>query len=243
MYRSVILVALTAFTVGMLIYLGPYPQDPMYHLFADTEPHWGIPNFLNVMSNLAFLFVGCWGLTKAGSGIVGQNYNKPYVIFSLGVILTTFGSGWYHLAPSNGSLIWDRLPMTISFMSLFSLILWDFVDEKWGKAIFIPALVFGIFSIGYWQTTGDLRPYIFVQFLPLLLIPVILILYFPKYGHRVSLIWALVFYGAAKGAEYFDHQMYEIFGTNLSGHSIKHILAAIGSYYVLKVFVKSQDPS
>lgn len=241
--RHLILASLVVVTVGLLIYIGPYPQDPKYHLFVDKLTLWGIANFFNVMSSLAFLGVGLWGVLKCRTEIVSEDYKCPYLIFAFGLILTTFGSGWYHLDPSNPSLVWDRLPMTISFMSLFSLILRDFVHGKTGKKILIPALLFGAASIWYWHVTDDLRPYIFVQFLPLLLIPFILYLYAPKYGSSVSLIFALCFYGAAKAAEYLDWQIYDALGTGFSGHTIKHLLAAASSYYALKVFLRSRTPS
>lgn len=248
MCQHKVIICLTLLVVGAAIYSDPIAQDPTYHDFADQLTFWGIPNFLNVTSNLAFVFVGLWGVKKYRTEIVCEAYKWPYLMLSVGILLTAFGSGWYHLFPSNQSLVWDRLPMTVAFMSLFSLIIRDYVHEKVGQKIFIPALLFGIASIIYWHITeqmsaGDLRPYILVQFLPLLLIPFIMILYRPEYGSRYALGLALLFYLAAKGAEYFDANIYDFLGYNISGHSIKHLLAAIGSYYALKVFLTASEDS
>ena len=119
MNRHLILASLVVATVGLLIYIGPYPQDQGYHLFADKYALWGIANFFNVMSNLAFLGVGLWGVMECRTEMACEDYKIPFLIFAFGLILTTFGSGWYHLGPSNASLVWDRLPMTVIFMSLF----------------------------------------------------------------------------------------------------------------------------
>ncbi|MCK5424259.1 MAG: ceramidase domain-containing protein [Emcibacter sp.] len=242
MYRHIILAVLSILAVGAMLFVGPIPQDMEYHKFVDQYSLWGIPNFYNVMSNIPFIIVGLWGLKKYRTDLVSQAYKTPYLILSYGVILTAFGSGWYHLIPANQSLVWDRLPMTIAFMSLFSLIIRDYVHGEMGRKMLFPALFFGALSILYWHITeqmgaGDLRPYVLVQFLPMLLIPTIMALYKPRYSNRADLILVLVFYFAAKMAEYYDGMIYDALGGSISGHSIKHLLAAAGSYYALKMFL------
>jgi len=243
MHRHIVLWAVTFLTVIGAIVIGPIAQNPAYHNFAAQASLWGIPNFFNVMSNLAFLYVGIWGLFKYRTGLSWDGYKVPYLTYCIGVILTAFGSGWYHLFPNTQTLVWDRLPMTLAFMSLFSLILRDFVHENFGRRIFIPALLAGAASILYWVISeqmgvGDLRPYGLVQFLPLMIFIVVLIFYSPRYGNRLYFIMALMFYISAKGAEYIDFPLYQTLGQGFSGHSIKHILAAIGSFYALKIFLK-----
>ncbi len=238
-----ILAALTILVIIGAFFIGPVSQNPEYHNFADQMTLWTIPNFFNVMSNLGFIFVGIWGIGKYRTELTCETYKLPYLAFCFGVILTAIGSGWYHLFPDNQSLVWDRLPMTLAFMSLFSLVIRDFVNEALGKSIFIPALLFGAGSILSWLMSeqagaGDLRAYGVVQFLPLLLFPFILIFYKPKSGSGWYLVMALLFYLSAKGAEYLDGFFYQIFGHGLSGHSLKHILAAVGSFYALKIFLK-----
>src|SRR6266436_6623193 len=113
------------------ILLPRLPQDPSYHDFADHRTILGIRNLLNVASNLPFLFIGALGLfvtrKTANVGREGpftESWERvaAQVLF-LGVSLTAFGSAWYHLAPSNATLVWDRLPMTLVFMTLFSLVI------------------------------------------------------------------------------------------------------------------------
>ena len=243
-----ILVALTFLAIGGMFFIGPIPQDLEYHNFIDQLSIWSIPNFSNVASNLPFIFVGLWSIKKYRTELVCKEYKLPFLILAVGVILTAFGSGWYHLFPSNKSLVWDRLPMTIAFMSFFSLIIRDYVHENTGRKMLMPALLFGAFSIVYWHVTeqmgaGDLRLYGLVQFLPMLLIPFIFVLYNPKYSSRIDLFLGLLFYLAAKGAEYYDAVIYEALGQYHSGHSLKHLLAAVGCYYILKMFLISPQDS
>ncbi len=248
MNRHMILVVLTLVAVGSMFFVGPIPQDLEYHNFSDQTALWGIPNFSNVMSNIGFIFVGLWGLKKSQTELACQDYKLPYLILALGIILTAFGSGWYHLWPSNQSLVWDRLPMTIAFMSLFSLIIRDYVHGKWGRKMLFPALFFGALSVFYWYITeqmgaGDLRPYALVQFLPGLLIPVIMVLYRPKYINPLNLGLVLLFYLAAKGAEFYDGLIYDALAGSISGHSLKHLLAAAGTYYALRMFLIASEDS
>ncbi|HNG60439.1 MAG TPA: hypothetical protein PKZ52_11485, partial [Cellvibrionaceae bacterium] len=76
---------------------------------------------------------------------------------------------------------------------------------------------------------GDLQAYLLVQFLPMLIIPLILLL-FPVNHSRPSAYWLLlVCYLLAKVCEHFDTVIYEL-GLGLSGHTLKHLIAAAGIF-------------
>jgi len=207
------------------------PQDLAYHHFADVRTLLSIPNFWNTLSNLPFVIVGLAGLLLSAKAtrVIVPELKPAYLLFFAGITAVAFGSGYYHLWPSNQTLVWDRLPMTIGFMSIFAIVVAEFISVKVGRGLFIPLVVIGIASVFYWDYTesmnaGDLRFYGLVQFLPMLLIPLILIIYKPRFTH-VSLYWAvLVAYGLAKLAEFGDQGVYNLLG--FSGHSIKHLLAA-----------------
>lgn len=148
-----------------------------------------------------------------------------------------FGSGYYHLSPDNHTLVWDRLPMTIAFMALFSLLLHERVLPTQKTITLIPLLIIGAASVFYWDWTesqgkGDLRLYALVQFLPILLIPLILWLYPKRYLNGTNLLWAFVFYFAAKLLEHFDGLIYERLDV-ISGHSVKHISAAVAVLFII----------
>lgn len=204
------------------------PQDPHFHQFADQRHFFGYENFLNVISNLPFLLIGLFGVWRSYSFSV-KPARPAYLMLALGVCFTALGSAYYHAAPSNASLVWDRLPMTISFMSLFLLLLQERLQVR---GFFLwPCLALGMLSVIYWYVTeiagqGDLRPYLLVQFLPILLIPVILLL-FPQQYLRNRYLWAaLALYVLAKLCEHYDLALLETLQI-VSGHSLKHGLAAL----------------
>jgi len=229
--KDLILLLITGAAIIGAFLAPKIPQDPAYHHFADIITILTVPNFWNVISNLPFIVVGLAGLVlvEKSSHAIIRELKSAYILFFIGITAVAFGSGYYHLWPSNQTLVWDRLPMTIGFMSVFSIVVAEFMSEKGGRTLFLPLVIIGITSVFYWDYTesngvGDLRFYGLVQFLPMLLIPLILIMYKPKFTH-IGLYWAvLAAYGLAKTAEMGDQGVYDLLG--FSGHSIKHLLAA-----------------
>lgn len=232
-----ILLSITLLAVLGIAFVPEIAQEQIYHHFADQRTVLGIPNFWNVVSNIPFLIIGAIGI----NGVLQKNrltllpeISPIYLTFFLGIFLTGIGSGYYHLWPSNATLVFDRLAMAVAFMALFTIIISEFISEKAGKRLFFPLLLFGIFSVGYWYFTesnaaGDLRLYVLVQFLPMLLIPLILLLFPPRFSH-IALIWsALVAYLLSKIAEMSDEILYLVFG-GVSGHSLKHLFSALSVY-------------
>jgi hypothetical protein len=220
--------------------LDPIPQDPAYHAFADDTRLFGIPNFWNVATNLPFLFIGLLGLARV-QGLSDAMLGLHYRVFCTGVALVALGSAYYHFVPSTPTLVWDRLPMTVAFMALFAAVLMDRVSVPLGRALLWPLVLLGIASIAWWVRTelagqGDLRPYGLVQFLPMLLMPVILLLS-KGGGLNTALLWMSIgAYGAAKLAEYFDLPILDATGV-FSGHSLKHLLAALGAWWAIRAFL------
>jgi hypothetical protein len=129
--------------------------------------------------------------------------------------------------------------MTLIFMAFFSAIIWENVDEKMGRLLFVPLLILGSASVIYWFLSekmgrGDLRFYGLVHFLPLLLIPYILLFFSPTFTRRSDIYLVLFLYLLAKIVEYYDWEIYHL-GNGLSGHSLKHIWAALAAYWVLRM--------
>jgi hypothetical protein len=219
-------VALVAI-VGTLL-VPPIPQDPGYHLFADKRTIARIPNFWNVISNVPFALVGIYGLSRTPR-LVSRSLWPGYITFCLAVIGVCFGSAYYHYSPSTPALVWDRLPMSLAFMAVFTLILGDRVNPALSRALLGPLLLIGAASVFYWSWTerhgvGDLRPYALVQFLPLLLIALMLWIYPGSRGSTAWLWGSFLMYFLAKVAERFDAPVYQAIG--FSGHTIKHLLSA-----------------
>ena len=218
-YTLIILTAVLA--LGTILTQGPIPQDVSYHLFVDTREIWSVPNFWNVVTNIPFAIVGLLGLYKLRTpgklGILDET-GTAYTLLFFGAFLVSFGSSYYHLAPDNQTLVWDRLPMTIAFMALFSIIISEFISLRSGKALLLPLILAGILSVLYWhlseiQGAGDLRFYALVQFYPML----------------ANIV--------AKLFEHFDAEVYDLLGF-ISGHSLKHLTAAMGMYVLLFFYQK-----
>lgn len=236
----VLITLISVSAVAGLFFIDPVAQDADYHEFEDTRQLLGIPNFYNVISNLAFIIVGIWGfyltsIKKIPNLLVDIRY--AYMTMYLGVTLVSIGSAYYHLSPNNETLLWDRLPMAIAFMALVSIIVSEFVSVSVGKRLFFPLLLAGAGSVIYWYFSelngnGDLRFYALVQFLPVILIPVILLCFSSRYD-QVKAYWLLLLiYVAAKILEHFDAEVFSALGF-ISGHSLKHLIAALGLYLLL----------
>lgn len=215
-------------TVGTAIH-GPIIQAPSYHRFADQRALLGIPNFWNVVSNLPFLAVGVLGACMLHHGNcsgVRAPLRRSYAALFLAMALIGLGSSYYHLNPTDFRLLWDRLPMTLAFMAFLSIIVGEHINSSTGQAALPPLLAVGLASVLWWWYGGDLRVYVLVQYLPFLLVPLIVILFPSRLSHS-GLIWGvLVAYALAKGFEISDNQIYQV--TGISGHALKHLAAASG---------------
>ncbi|HWY36530.1 MAG TPA: hypothetical protein VNX68_17935, partial [Nitrosopumilaceae archaeon] len=140
------------------------------------------------------------------------------------------------------SLFWDRLPMTVSFMAFFSIIIGEHISIKAGKLLLPQFLLIGIISILYWNMTeregvGDLRFYGLVQFLPMVLIPLIVLIFKSKFNTNIHLWFVALSYAVAKLLEYFDYPVFAC-GNLISGHSLKHLSAALAPIMYLIALYK-----
>lgn len=227
---SLPLLVLAAAVVAALL-ADPVAQDPAYHRFADRRTLLTVPNFFNVVSNLALLVVGIIGLRSIALCKDLGETSVAWRVFYAGVLLTAFGSGYYHLEPNNETLVWDRLPMTMSFMSFVAIVVGEYLSPRLGSRLLVPLLIVGAGSVFYWGWTellgrGDLRAFALVQFLPMLLIPVIVLLHRERSELGPYVAGMMVFYIAAKLFEFFDAAIFAPGGL-VSGHTLKHLAAAM----------------
>lgn len=230
--RLVPLVALALVAIAWALASPPIAQDPAYHRFADERTILGIPNFWNVVSNLPFALVGLYGLHACRVGRFGRAEDRwPWVVVAIGSVFVGLGSAYYHLAPSDPTLFWDRLPMTLAFMGLFSVAIVERIAHRAGLFLLLPFVVLGALSVEVWRRgelagVGDLRFYALVQFYPMLALPLVLLLFPSRYDRAWALWVTLALYVAAKLFEGFDAVVYVVLGHLVSGHAIKHVLAA-----------------
>lgn len=229
--RYVQLWAVVAGALALAAWLGPVPQDPAYHLFADCRSCGGIPNCFNVLSSVPFLIVGSIGLYRLR--LWPEALRPAWRVFWLGVFGTGLGSAWYHLSPDDGRLVWDRLPMTLAFAGFFAAVLID--QFRFGQWVLWSMVALGLTSIGIWQVLGDLRLYGLVQFLPPVLVVLIFARFPPGRIRRRPVYQALVSYALAKVAELLDREIFLITSW-LSGHTLKHLLAALAVAWLVNGF-------
>jgi hypothetical protein len=239
-----LVLALAAFGWG--IFAPPLQQSQAYHLFADARAFLGVPNAWDTLSNLAFLVVGVMGLaflwreraTGSGERFAVPREMRPWWVFFAGVALTSAGSAWYHLAPDDARLVWDRLPMTIAFMSLVAAVVSERISVRFGSALLWPLVLLGLASVAYWRWSAlagfeNLRPYLAVQFGSIAVVLAVSILYRSRYTHGGVIFALAAAYGVAKVVEVYDREIFA-FGQWASGHTLKHLAAAAGVYLLLR---------
>lgn len=231
-WRLAVLLAVVAIGVIVAVVAPPLRQDPAYHDFADRRAFFGIPYALNVLSNVGFLLVGVWSFVAVARARVPRWERSAGFLFALGLVLTGFGSAWYHLAPSNTTLVWDRLPLAALFPIVFAVAIGDRVSPAAGRALFLPLAVAGVVSVVWWDVTDDLRPYGLVQFLPIVLIPLMLAL-FPGRRPMAPLLTGVAIYAGSKLFEVGDGVILAAGGI-VSGHTVKHLLAATAAGFIAR---------
>jgi hypothetical protein len=238
-------IAFTLLTVAAAFLLPPMPQPLDYHDFADQRDALGIENFLDVVSNLAFLAAGLAGLYVVFSGRARFEFPAerwPYAVFFTGVLLTAAGSAWYHLAPDNESLFWDRLPMTIAFMGLVSSQVVDRIGVRAGLLLLGPALLAGLASVAWWIVTeragaGNVLPYALLQGYAVIVLLMMAVLHPSRYTRGNDLYYIFGWYVLAKLLETFDAQVLAV-GQLVSGHSLKHLAAAVAAFVACRMLVR-----
>ena len=230
--RVLAFLALMAASLLGLLLLPPISQDQNYHDFADQRTILGIPHFWNVVSNLPFIVIGVAG--------VRRSHRDPaiFVVF-LAILMTGFGSSYYHLDPNDRTLFWDRLPMSIGFMAILALAIEERLDAKAGAILLWPLIAIGVFSLLLWRWNGDLRLYGWVQFFPCAALLLLFLFFPPKYTDTFYWLIAAALYALAKLLELYDSTIYSA-GAIISGHTLKHIAAAAACYAILRYFQKRQ---
>ncbi|MBI4232525.1 alkaline phytoceramidase [Candidatus Peregrinibacteria bacterium] len=228
--------------IAVLFFLSPIHQELSYHQFADARRMFGVPNFLNVVSNLPFFIAGICGLLFL-LGLDNAEFAKrfrerwerlPFIVFFSSVFLTGIGSSYYHWEPNNSTLFWDRLPLTLVFMSIFGIVIIERIGARVGARIFPLLILVGIASVVTWRLTDDLRFYGFVQFYPIVAIILMLLLFPPRYTRTADFFAVIGWYILSKVCELMDAQIYSVLGI-VSGHSIKHLLACAATFWILRM--------
>jgi hypothetical protein len=225
---------------ALLLLYGPIAQLADYHHFADGRDIAGLANFADTVSNVPFLLIGLAGIL---SWVKCRPEDRSFAWLAVfaGAVLVCFGSWHYHQNPNDQTLVWDRLPIALTFMAFFVAVLEDHLSRDTGSALLLPALLVGGAGVFYWKETDDLRVYLWTQIVPLLSVPLALWIYRPRYSHR-NWYWAVfACYGFAKVAEVMDLRIFDLTGELVSGHTLKHLIAAAGLAFVLWMLMRRRS--
>jgi hypothetical protein len=227
---------------GAALLLPPIPQPPAYHRFADQSTCLGVPHCFDVASNLLFVAAGVAGLAflrcrRGRAAFRDRRERLPYALFFLCVVLVGLASGYYHLAPDNARLLWDRLAVALALMSWFGAIVTERVDVALGRRLLPVLLLAGLGSAAYWGWSealgrGDLRAYGVMQSIPFVLVPLLLRLYPPRYENGHNQLAVLALYLVALLCDFLDRPIAALTGS-LSGHTLKHVVAAGAALLVI----------
>jgi len=210
----------------ILLFMAPIPQDPAYHAFADQRTLLGVPNFSDVASSVPLSLVGAMGLwTCLARRLRGMS--AGWLVFFAGITLVGAGSTYYHWAPDNDTLVWDRLPITLAYTGFFVALVSEWISPRLAAILFLPAVLAGLGSVIYWHYYDDLRLYAWIQLLPLATLPLVIISFRPHYSHRGYLLAALALFVLARISEVYDREIFALTGHFLSGHTLKHVHAAL----------------
>lgn len=221
-----------------------------YHHFVDTRSVLGIHNLMDVMSNLPFLFVGSlmlWSYNKNNK----INHSLSLLIISLGTILVGFGSAYYHWNPTDGTLLWDRLPMAIVFSGIMTYAIQKLAllpKEINVKQFEISYLLLSLSSVLIWYVGtlfnhNWLALYVFIQFGGM-----ILLCYLAGSSYSIqnkallnTILKVITIYALAKITEYYDGLIFHLDTNLISGHTIKHLLSGLALYVVYLDLFKSKE--
>ena len=224
---------------------GPVHQFADYHAFADRRVLFGLPNASDVLSNLAIAAAGAWGLwcfrTPPARAALGAAW-PGYALFFAALVLTALGSGYYHLAPDNARIVWDRLPIALACAGLLAGARADTIARAQSPAVAVALALAAAASVFWWRLTDargsdDLGPYLLFQLLPLLFIPAWQSLVRAPRYERLAFAAAIACYALAKAAEVADARILEATGA-VSGHTLKHLLAAAAAFALVSIPVR-----
>ncbi len=248
--RIAVLAVIALVTAGVALALSPIPQPLAYHDFAEQRTLLSIPHVGDVVSNIAYLVVASLGFAflmgrDGRDRLAGFEDRLAYLVFFAAIAAISVGSAYYHLNPTNQTLLWDRLPMAVAFTAIFAAFVGDRIHARAGAFVVLPiAVALGIASLVYWHVSeaagrGDLRFYFLVQALAIVLVPLNCALFRGRHTSGRFVVYILVLYGLGLACELLDDGIYRFLGGIVSGHTIKHLLTALAIYMVVPMLRRS----
>jgi hypothetical protein len=245
--KKVLFLAIIFFILFIILIFSPrIPQPLSYHNFADKRVFLEIPNFFDVSSNILFLLAGISGFYKTFTQkirLVNIREGKYFYGLFINLCLVALGSIYYHLNPNNFTLVFDRIPIALILVFFFEIMIFERISQRASTYLLTPLLIFAFFSVIYWYYTelgvrGDLRLYAFLHIFIIILSIIIFFLYKPVYTNNYYLSLALILFLTSKIVEFFDYQIFFVSKQLISGHTLKHVFAALAAHFLIKMRLK-----
>ncbi len=203
------------------------------HPFIDARAFWGIPNALDVLSNLIFLPMGLWGMVSLFQApVVPRATRQAATVLFVGLLLTCAGSSFYHWAPSPLGLALDRAGMAVAFAGVLGLAAAERVSQRAAPWVWAGVLGAGLLGSAL-AFAGASATWMVVQFGGM---GVVLWAAAQRaQPGALGIRWALVIaiYAAAKLLELGDAAVFHATGDLVSGHSLKHLVASLAALPVI----------
>jgi hypothetical protein len=226
-------------------WFGPVVGQPAdHHHFADTRTLLGVPFCMDVLSNLAFALSALAGarvLWRLPAGKLLPAQRQAAWLFFGGLLATAVASSYYHLAPSDAGLAVDRLGMVLAFAGLLGLAVADRVSDRAGRTVIVAVLGLGPASVALWSATGNVLPWAVLQFGGLLVLASLCMWRAVPGALGVRLGAVIGLYAVAKAFELGDHAVFDFSHGMVSGHTMKHLVAACAAWPVLAALERAAD--
>jgi hypothetical protein len=236
MTRRETVLAITAALLGAIAMLGPHVGEPPgYQQFADQRMGLGIAHAADVLSNIGFLVagaIGAWSLWRVPARALGNMERAMAALFFAGLVTTALCSAWYHLQPDASNLVIDRTGMAIAFAGLLGLCAATHVSGRAGAAAG-PALLLAAAAAIRASAAGELLPWAVLQFGGMAMVCAAAFTRPVPFALRVNWLAVVAIYAVAKLAEMNDAAVFELANHLVSGHTLKHLVAAIAAWPVI----------
>ncbi|THU05439.1 hypothetical protein E9531_02565 [Lampropedia puyangensis] len=239
------------FLVVLAIALPAMAQAAHYHAFADDRTLWGIPRAMDVLSNFPLMAAGvaiAWCLWRS---LALGTLRAPLpiwwwlsVLAAAGFAATAVASSLYHLHPDDAGVFWDRLAMALVFAAIVGLAVQQALDDTSASIMTVITLAGASIALSVWRHTGNFTPWIIVQAGGMLLLLALAMQPARRQAAILSIALTpiLCWYALAKLAEWGDHFFFTLTAGYLSGHSLKHVLAACAAWPLLQMLYNAKAP-
>lgn len=221
----------------LLALFGPFvAQPPDHHHFADQRAWGGLPHALDVLSNLGFAVAAAAGvrlLTGSRGQALPAAVRGLAALFFTGLACSAIGSAVYHWAPDDATLAGDRLGMAIAFAGMLGLAVQSRLSDGAGRATAAAVLLAATASVLVWLQGGNVLPWVLVQGGGMLAVLGLASMAPRRGGLALRLGAVIAWYAAAKLLEWGDGAVFEATAGLVSGHSLKHVLAAAAAWPVI----------